>query len=86
MCVYTLCPRAPAFVQAGGVQQGPDAPAALDLARLSYLVDPLHHMSAVTERPGCYAAPLLPCFRWEQTVLLKRATAVLSRVGIIMLA
>ena len=39
-------------------------PAAVcDIGRLSYLVDPLHHMSAALERPGYYAAPLLPGFR-----------------------
>jgi hypothetical protein len=79
--VYTVS-TSTGFVQAGGVQQGPDAPAALDLARLSYLVDPLHHMSAVTERPGCYAAPLIPCFRWGQAFLMKCAAAVLPLLSL----
>ena len=79
--VYTVS-TCTGFVQAGGVQQGPDAPAALDLARLSYLVDPLHHMSAVTERPGCYAAPLIPCFRWGQAFLMKCAAAVLPLLSL----
>lgn len=55
-------------------QQGSDAAAAAaaevgqpvvwDVSKSSYLVDPMHHMSAVSERPGPYAAPLLQTFRW----------------------
>lgn len=59
-----------ATVQAGQQSRGladPSASAApaavLDLNRLGYLVDPLHHMSSSAEHHGCYAAPLLPCFR-----------------------
>lgn len=40
-------------------------PVGWDVGKLSYLLDPLHHMSSMTERPGCYAAPLLPTFRYD---------------------
>jgi hypothetical protein len=62
-------------------QQGPDVAAAAaaaaeagqpvvwEVSRSSYLVDPLHHMSAATERPGPYAAPLLQTFRWVRPLL-----------------
>lgn len=39
-------------------------PVGWDVGKIGYLVDPLHHMSSTTERPGCYAAPLLPTFRY----------------------
>lgn len=54
--------------QTPGVGVSDDAaasvPAVLDGRQLSYLVDPLCHMSGSMEQPGCYAAPLIPSFRY----------------------
>jgi hypothetical protein len=56
----------PPQLPGGGVSDdaaGASVPAVLDVRQLSYLVDPLCHMSSVVEQPGCYAAPLIPSFR-----------------------
>jgi hypothetical protein len=41
----------------------PAQPVGWEVGKLSYLVDPLHHMSSTAEWPGCYAAPLLQTFK-----------------------